>query len=85
MGLVHSKAHHIVWPPSRWQRLQEQFPHHRLNNHEPTNTRHLSDHVTDEATDHLCVGDSVCNINNVYTDGQSHRSWHRAALGQFQI
>ena len=30
MGLIMAKASHIVWPPSRWQRLEAQLPDKRL-------------------------------------------------------
>ena len=30
MGLIMAKASHIVWPPSRWQRLEAQPPKKRV-------------------------------------------------------
>lgn len=29
MGLILAKASHIVWPPSRWRRLEPRLPNDR--------------------------------------------------------
>ncbi|XP_059834227.1 mitochondrial inner membrane protease subunit 2 [Hypanus sabinus] len=29
LGLVHARASHIIWPPSRWMKLQAQLPERR--------------------------------------------------------
>ena len=33
LGLVQGKATHIVWPPGRWQRLENFIPEGRLTSH----------------------------------------------------
>ena len=30
LGLINAKASHIVWPPSRWQRLDRFLPSQRV-------------------------------------------------------
>uniref|UniRef100_A0A8C4R829 Mitochondrial inner membrane protease subunit 2 n=1 Tax=Eptatretus burgeri TaxID=7764 RepID=A0A8C4R829_EPTBU len=34
LGLMHARASHIVWPPSRWQRLQSSLPSDRRPLHD---------------------------------------------------
>jgi len=41
LGLVKGKATHIVWPPKRWQRLDQNLPEHR----KPTNLHDLNSRI----------------------------------------
>ena len=53
MGLIQGKATRIVWPPRRWQRLQNSTPEGRLSselNSTPCESRNIRDALNNPET-----------------------------------